>query len=201
MGSIAPPPPNKTPHEQHDKEHQRKLAISFCHSIKGPNVIMDFRTFDDNCDRKDRSLARKLRGTIEQCFDELFESNRRGAGIFFTVNTTDGLGVSNPNITSIEYLWIEDDGDDPDAVARCPLTPWLKVKTSAGHYHHYFKVEANSIKPEDFKRYQSVMAEKYGSDSSALDSSRVLRVAGFYHQKVNSKKGLVGAKQLVEVVK
>jgi len=198
-GFIIPSPPQKTSGQKSDLEHQRKLAINFCHLIKDPNVIIDFRTFDDNSDRKDSSLVRKLRGTIEEHLETLLELNRRGAGIFFTVNTTDGLGVSNSNITSIEYLWIEDDGDAPDAVSRCPLTPCLKVKTSVGHYHHYFKVEPNSIKPADFKQYQSVMAEKYGSDTNALDASRVLRVAGFYHQKVNSKKGLVGGKQLVEV--
>jgi len=194
-----PPPPLSTSDQQGGIGHQKKLAINFCHLIKGQNVIIDFRTFDDNSDRKDPRLIRKLRGTIEEHVNTLLELNRRGAGIFFTVNTTDGFGVSNSNIASIEYLWVEDDGDAPDAVTRCPLTPCLKVKTSTGHYHHYFKVEPNSIKPADFKRHQSVMAEKYGSDTNALDASRVLRVAGFYHQKVNSKKGLVGEKQLVEV--
>ncbi len=198
---IPPPPPpaNNGTYQQSIKEYQKKLSIDFCHKLKGLNTIIDFRTFDDNNDRKDPSLTCKLRGTIEECFDGLFELNRLGAGVFLTVNTTDGLGVYSSNITSIEYLWIEDDGDDTDAVSRCPLTPFLKVKTSAGHFHHYFRVEAGSIRPADFKQYQSVMAEKYGSDNNAMDVSRVLRVAGFYHQKVNSKKGLVGEKQLVEV--
>jgi len=184
-------------HASYDRRKQQ--AIDFFHEVKGAGTIIDFRTFDDNRDRKDPTLTRKLRGTIEECYDELHELNLRGAGIFFTVNTTDGHGVGNANIVSIDYMWIEDDGDDPDAVARCPLEPAIKVKTSDSHYHYYFKVEAGRIDVSEFKQYQSVMAEKYGSDPNALDPSRVLRAVGFFHCKVDSRKGLTGEMQLVEV--
>ena len=180
-------------------DQRKQQAVDFFHKLKGAGTIIEFRTFDDNRDRKDQTLTRKLRGTIEECYDELHEVNLRGAGIFFTVNTTDGHGVGNANIISIEYLWIEDDGDDPEAVARCPLIPAIKVKTSDGHYHYYFKVEAGSIDVVEFKQYQSVMAEKYGSDPNALDCSRVLRAVGFFHCKVDSRKDLTGEMQLVEV--
>ncbi|MEZ0175388.1 MAG: VapE domain-containing protein [Candidatus Reddybacter sp.] len=183
-----------------NKPEARALAEDFFCHIKGAGATIDFRTFDDNKDRADRTLTCKLRGTIEECFDALYDLNQQGAGIFFTVNTTDGGGVRRENINSIQYLWIEDDGDDPKAVARCPLDYMLKVRTSKDHYHYYYRVEPESISVEEFKSYQSIMAEQFGSDKNALDPGRVLRAAGFFHCKIDSRKALRGDKQLVEVV-
>src|SRR5262249_5565460 len=49
-----------------------------------------FQTFDDDQDRKDEKLAHVMHGSLGQHFDELCALNGRGAGIFTTVNETDG---------------------------------------------------------------------------------------------------------------
>ncbi|MFY9240539.1 MAG: hypothetical protein WAO78_17020, partial [Roseovarius sp.] len=45
-----------------------------------------FQTFDDNYDRRDKSLARVFNGTLDQYFDTLAAYSARGAGIFVTMN-------------------------------------------------------------------------------------------------------------------
>ena len=49
-----------------------------------------FQTFDDDADRKAQSLARVLHGTLEDHFDTLAALQKRGAGVFVTINETDG---------------------------------------------------------------------------------------------------------------
>jgi len=51
-----------------------------------PNGKFTFQTFDDDQDRRDKSLARQLNGTLREHFDQLRSLQEKGAGIFVTIN-------------------------------------------------------------------------------------------------------------------
>jgi hypothetical protein len=60
-----------------------------------------FQTFDDNAIRpgeRRAHLAQIRHGTLEDLSKWLVEMNRSGAGIFVTVNETDGRGRKKDNI-------------------------------------------------------------------------------------------------------
>lgn len=161
-----------------------------------PNAdFFTFQTFDDNTDRKDPSLTRILHGSLEEHWDTLCELNRRGAGVYVTVNETDGKGRKKENIVRARALFQEADrGDEPEL----PLKPQLVVESSPGKYHRY--ILANNAPLEEFEPVQQRLVDDYGSDPNAKDRSRVLRLPGFYHQKVSTKKGLIGTPRLVRLV-
>lgn len=79
--------------------HEASSFEAFCKSkythnqVISQSSILDalgkrhtFQTFGDAY--KSGSLARVMHGTLEECRPELGKLNRRGAGIFFTVNET-----------------------------------------------------------------------------------------------------------------
>jgi hypothetical protein len=140
-----------------------------------------FQTFDENKLRRDLRLACVIHSPA---LEELLQLHAHGAGIFHTVNSTDGKGRKSENITRIRAVWQEDD-DGFDGVF--PLQPSMAVQTSPGHFHRYWLVEdhwpADERGRADFAAVMERMVESYGSDKNAKDISRVLRVPGFLHRK------------------
>jgi len=149
-----------------------------------------FRTFDDNKERKDRSLARIFIGTIEQHYDALVALNKKGAGVFVNVQETDLKGGRRENVTGIRCIYHE---LDHEAIRKDPIEPSFIVQSSKGKVHKYWLCEGVK-KDYDFAGIIRRCVQDYGSDENAQDISRVLRVAGFYHMK-NAKKP-----QLVSVI-
>src|SRR5262249_48442467 len=70
----------------------RDEAERFLAALDPSTDRFTFQTFDDNKERKDKSLARVLHGTLAQHFKTLVKLNERGAGIFVCVNVTDFKG-------------------------------------------------------------------------------------------------------------
>lgn len=137
-----------------------------------------FQTFDDDKKRKDGSLVSVLHGSLEERRDELAELNQRGAGVFVTVNKTDGNGRKKENIVGVRAIWQE--ADRPD-VPQLPLTPHIVVESSPGKYHRYVRVEGAPI--DEFAAVEQRLVDDYGSDPGAMGINRVLRLPGFLHQK------------------
>ncbi len=152
-----------------------KTAESFC-----------FQTFDDlkvAGKKKRPHLAAVLNGTLDQHWEKLCQYSAEGAGIFVTVNQTDGAGRKKANIQSIRAVWQE--ADDPE-VPEPPLDAHITIESSPGKFHRYMRVEPVPITKESISEFDDVMlcmVLKYGSDPNAKDLSRVLRLAGFPHQK------------------
>ena len=96
-------------------------------------------TFQTFCDKgKDKSLIKQLHGTIKQHFHELADLNKRGAGVFFTVNETDLLGRTTKHIQKVRAVFIDLDGIP--LPSEFELQPHLIVNTSPGKYHCYWLV-------------------------------------------------------------
>lgn len=138
-----------------------------------------FQTFDDDKRRKDKRLAQIINAPLEDAAEELSALSRRGAGVFVTVNETDGKGRKVANIRRIRAVWHEDDEGVPRAF---PLAPSIQVASSAGKFHRYWLVE-DDLTTCQFRGVMNTLVEDYGSDPNAKDLARVMRLPGFPNQK------------------
>ena len=136
-----------------------------------------FQTFDDK--GKNRRLIKQLHGTLEQHIQELWSLNKQGAGVFFTVNQTDLHGRTTTNIKSVRSVFIDLDG--APLPAKFDLEPQIIVNTSPDKYHVYWLVDGMPL--ESFTLYQQALAAKFNADPKVKDLPRVMRVAGFFHNK------------------
>lgn len=137
-----------------------------------------FQSFDDDKSRKDARMAVILSGPFDRHRDNLARFNAHGAGIFVTVNATDGLGRKLENIQRIRAIWHE---DDHGQARDFPLQPHITVESSPGKWHRYWLVDGLSL--EQFRGVMNTLVRTWGSDPNAKDPARVLRLPGFLHLK------------------
>jgi hypothetical protein len=160
-------------------------ARRFVAALVGEGAHAAWQTFDDNKTRKDSSLAWRLPccplASIEA---ELVERNRRGAGIFLTVNDTGGSARVEPTpVVGLRALFIDCDGtaEIPQAWA---LPPSIVVQRDATHWHAYWLLVPGEAL-DRFTAAQTALAGHYGSDWMVSDLPRVMRVPGFLHCKAD----------------
>ena len=103
--------------------------------------------------------------------------NKKGAGIFVTVNETDLKGRKKANIKRVRAVFQEDDGEGKEL----PVNPHITVNTSPGHYHRY--ILTDSVSFFEFGQIMETMVSGFGSDPNAKDICRVMRLPGFLHSK------------------
>ena len=146
-----------------------------------------FQTFTDSKQKQvPDKLARTFYGSFEEHKGTLALYNNQGAGVFVTVNETEGKGRKKTDIKRIRAVWVEDDnGDAPEL----PVRPHMKIESSLGKYHSYIFTDTDKV--DEFEGVEQRLVDDYGSDPNAKDRSRVLRLAGFYHQKNPEKPFLV----------
>lgn len=142
-----------------------------------------FQTFDDS-ENKRPWLAKVLHGTLDDHAQELTRLNNEGAGIFFTVNRTNGQGRKGENIVSVRALFVDLDGAPLAPVKDAPVKPHIVVESSPGRYHAYWKVSDCPL--ENFPSIQKALAAKFNGDASVHDLSRVMRLPGFFHRKAEA---------------
>lgn len=138
-----------------------------------------FQTFDDLKTRKETTLAQTLHGTIDDLAPTLARLNRRGAGVYVTVNRTVNGSRRKEDIIEARAMFREADSPDLPII---PIEPHLVVETSPGKKHEYFLLEPNS----DFETWEGILetvVAEYGGDPGAKGRNRVLRLPGFYHMK------------------
>jgi hypothetical protein len=84
-----------------------------------------FQTFDDKTERKNPTLARVIPYATD---DVLRQFHDLGAGIYVTVNETDGKGRKSKNIVRVRAVWQED--DDSVFAGAFPIEPTMQIETS-----------------------------------------------------------------------
>lgn len=169
-------------------------------SILAPTGHITFQTFDDSPAKRQGLTAqrpasaadtRKLREKLHQ----LATLNDQGAGVFITVNATDGRGRKVENIKAVRALCIDIDTKiahkagveplrDPSAFG---LQPSLWVESSPGNHHAYWLIDdlAEDFPLIEFKPAQRRIALAFpGGDIKSTDLPHVMRVPGFLHRKV-----------------
>lgn len=138
-----------------------------------------FQTFDDLKQRKDQSLARILHGPLDRHVVDLERLQWRRAGVYVTVNATDGKGRKLANMVRPRCIFCEWDRCG-EALPVWPIDPQVVVESSPGKFHCYWF--ARDLEWPDFDQLMHVMVD-WGSDKNAKDRARVLRLPGFWHQK------------------
>lgn len=146
------------------------------------------QTFDDNAQRKDGRLARTLHGKYDDLADLLTRLNQFGAGIYVTVNEVpNGKARTGNNVIRVRAQFADLDGAPIEPVLSCKPCPHFIVESSRGKFHAYWRVDGVPL--DEFSTLQRKLAARFGSDPVVHDLPRVLRLAGFWHQKV-SRDGL-----------
>jgi len=107
--------------------------------------------------------------------------NARGAGIFLTINRTDGRGRKVENVTAVRALFLDLDVAPVAPVLNSARPPQLVTETSPGKFHCYFK--AQDITVQDFRAYQEALSDRFGGDPMVNTPQSVMRVPGFWHRK------------------
>jgi hypothetical protein len=142
------------------------------------------------------SCRRVLNGTLDECFEQLERLSMQGAGIFVTINETDGCGRKAAHITRVRAVFVDTDGAPQEPIEAD--FPNIIVESSPCKFHNYWLVKDCPL--EDFKPAQIKLAATYGTDKSVNDLSRVMRLPGFPHQKVDKKKELHGTPFMVRMI-
>lgn len=158
-------------------------ADRFLNTLDPQATTWTFQTFDDSPAKHPR-LARTRHGTLEQHRAELKRLNDSGAGVFVTINETDGKGRKATNIKRVRAVFVDFDTQDSGTVGRLladPLPPSSIVETSPKKYHAYWIVDNLAL--EQFTDLQKRMIAEWGTDPKVHDLSRVMRLPGFMHRK------------------
>lgn len=155
--------------ESNDPEQHKKIYLEH---FSGQNT---FQVFDD-AKRKRRELS-KIYHTYNQL--NLDAKNDKGAGIFLTINETDGKGRSKENIIKVRAVFADLDGAPLDPVLK--YHPSIVVESSPGRFHAYWLT--NDVPLDNFTMIQKAIVDKFGSDPKVSDLPHVMRVPGYYHCK------------------
>jgi hypothetical protein len=158
-------------------------AAAFLKLLDPDATSFTFQTFDDDSARKDHRLLDVFHGTLADHADSLTDRQSRGAGVFITINATDGTGRKAENITRVRALWLDLDGAPIEPVREWE-TPHIEVESSPGKWHAYWLV--NDVTLEQFTPLQAALIKKFNGDPAVKDLPRVMRLPGFWHLKPGS---------------
>jgi hypothetical protein len=143
-----------------------------------------FQTFADTAVEDSRRLVRVLHGSLNQHFETLAALNAQGAGIYVTVNQTDGTGRTAQNITHVRAQFVDLDGAPLAPVLEWSLKPRIVIESSPSKYHAYWLVTKEASTDFDgFRERQRQLVKLFNADPKCIDLPRVLRLAGFNHRK------------------
>ena len=156
-------------------ELARKHTDRFLNRFPGKKT---FQTFDDKKgpDGKGRGRLAKI---IHDDETYLKNINDQGAGVFLTINETDGKGRETRNITKVRAIYVDLDGADVNPVLQ--EMPHMVVESSPGKFHGYWLVKDFPL--EAFKATQQRLIKKFGGDKAVCDLPRVMRIPGYVHHK------------------
>lgn len=144
-----------------------------------PAGMFCFQSFSDSS--KNPALVRTLHGTFAEHQAQLARLNEAGAGVFVTVNKTDGRGRKTENITGVRAIFLDLDGAAlPEG---WPIEPHLIIETSPARFHCYWLVSSEDFPLDRFEPVQKAIAGRFGGDPAVCDLPRVMRLPGFFHLK------------------
>ena len=156
----------------------QKQAIHFLNVLDPKRKLLSFRTFDDKPKSNRPELLGNLSGSFVACEQQLRDRNKNEAGVFLVIN--DG-GHKDKDITRVRAVFADTDGAPLKPIIDA-LAPHFVIATSLGKWHVYWLVD-DEFPLHQFKPIQSAIAQKYGTDGSVNNLSRVMRLPGFFHNK------------------
>lgn len=132
-----------------------------------------------------------IHGEWGGCYHQLMALNDAGAGIYHTVNLTDGRGRSAENITEIRAWFTDIDGVSEERykrritydLLRHPTPPSCIVETRNGLHAYWYAVPGTPVDLAAYRDTEEGIITYWGGDMSVKDVARVLRTPGFAHKK------------------
>lgn len=117
-----------------------------------------------------------------------FKNNQERSDVYVSMNPLkpDSRSRTKEDILSIRHLYVDLDNDGPTSlalIAQSSLVPKPNyvLTTSPAKFQVIWKVQG--VSQEQAESLLRVMARKFGADPAATDSTRVLRVPGFFNRK------------------
>lgn len=135
-----------------------------------------FRTYGDR-DKNNPRLRCKLEGSLKQHAQTLVAKNNLGASICTVIN--DG-GHTDSEIQKVRFVFADTDGAPAGPLVNA-LRPHAIIQSSHKRFHIYWRV--NNINVSTFTNIQKQIAQKYNTDPSISNPSRIMRIPGFLHHK------------------
>jgi hypothetical protein len=168
---------------------EREVTEAFLRGLDCEARQFSFRTFSDTAYTQwagGDPLEREIHGSLDDCWQELMWLNRSGAAVAVTVNQTNGQGRAAKDIVRVRALFLDDDGMGDER--NFTLTPHLRVITSTGHNHYYWRV--SGIELAQFPSLQRRLAQCYGGDSRVFALNQAMQLPGFWRRKQMTKPRL-----------
>jgi hypothetical protein len=114
--------------------------------------------------------------------------NAHGSDIFLSLNTfyEEAQGRTKTQLKEIRHLYLDLDQDGPQKLAALQNHPAMPrpnyvLNTSPEKYQVIWKVEG--LNRDDAERLLRRLAQQFGGDPAATDSTRVFRLPGFTNKK------------------
>lgn len=146
----------------------------------GPSTECYFQVFYDNKNKskKEDFPAKLLIGSLKQHFKTLCTYNKRGYGVFVTVNKCTAQRRIAANVTEIRAAFYDADSNTEPV---SPIQPSIRVRSGEG-FHGYLLLK-QGLEISQFTEIQKNIIKKLGTDPSIHDLPRVMRLPGFFHLK------------------
>lgn len=148
-----------------------------------------FCAFMDVDSKKDSAFKFQIYNSFDNAKNQLVDLNNQGYGIFVAVNEFQGQQRRRTDITKIRAFFADKDDGQPIV---SPLEPTFEIKTKHG-YHAYWVLK-DFLEPDLLQFYEKLLWNipyVVNSDEQVKDSPRILRLAGFLHNKDENDKFLV----------
>lgn len=136
------------------------------------------------------STDRIARASFQEWLEH--KNEKESCDIYIGMNTLkpEAHSRTKEDIQTIRHLYLDIDHDGPTAVAKIRQSnlvpgPNYIVNTSPGKFQVVWRVE--DISQDCAEALLRAMARKFGGDSAATDSTRVLRLPGFINRKYESE--------------
>ena len=189
MSRETKPVPKSLKSERHSTSQPNSLILTptidletgweFVSTLSSSGQGRTFQTFSDSRGDRPDLVSIHHSHIYMRVATKLACLNQKGAGVFFTVNETDGMGRKSENIVRVRALFV--DADNVRIPERWHLEPDFCVWRDPQHWHAYWLV--NDCPLGRFADSQRQLARHYGTDPSVCDLPRVMRVPGFMHCK------------------
>ena len=149
-----------------------------------PGGMFTFQILDDNKNRNLGRLNKIFHGSLDQLFETLVHYNEQGAGIIVVINKTDFKGRKASNVVKVRSCFVDLDGAPTGPVLNHPIEPAILVESSKGRWHAYYP--CSDMPLEAFTPIQHAIADAFNGDHACCDLPRIMRLPGFFHQKVKN---------------
>lgn len=150
-------------------------AKEFIHALTGKkDPVLCFQPIDDKSRNKPYV---NFHSKLSAAKTKLEKLQTQGAGIFITLNETDGRGRKKANITYVRALFIDID----DYTDQRP--PAFSIEAGRTGKRHFFWLPSEEIELTKFSTMQKMLADVFKSDPAVHDLPRVVRLPGTWNLK------------------